>query len=195
MFFNKPFFTGPHCSTVIVNVVHIQLIMTSNDLSDKIDSERHVSELDSSAVNEAVEKANVDRNFISKALKQLDEIKFPAYKYQIIDFLRKRKASDKLIPLFITLNGSIKYKDLYQVRNALEQNNSEAKQENQISDNTRNNLAIEKSNASQKRRDYSEVPATAAKTYICDFCGKDFLTRDDLIHHQEFEFKDRGKAE
>jgi Protein of unknown function (DUF2795) len=169
--------------------------MTSNDSSDKIDSEMHVSEVDSSAVNEAVEKANVDRNFITKALKQLDEIKFPAYKYQIIDFLRKHKASDELIPLFITLNGSIKYKDLYQVKNALEQNNSEAKQENQISDITRVDLKVDKTNASQKRKDYSEVAATATEPYICDFCGKDFLARDDLIHHQEFEFKDKGKAE
>ena len=84
---------------------------------------------------------------------------------------------------------------MYQVKNALEQNNSKAKQENQISDNTRNNLEVEKSNVSQQRSDYSEVPATAAKTHICDFCGKDFLTRDNLILHQEFEFKDKGKAE
>jgi hypothetical protein len=84
---------------------------------------------------------------------------------------------------------------LYQVKNALEQNNSEAKQENQISDITRVDLKVDKTNASQKRKDYSEVAATATEPYICDFCGKDFLARDDLIHHQEFEFKDKGKAE
>ena len=34
---------------------------------------------------------------------------------------------------------------------------------------------------------YPTDPATAMKEYVCDLCGKTFQTRDDLIHHQEFE--------
>ena len=101
--------------------------------------------------------------------------------------------TEKLIALFETLNGSIKYKDLYHVQKALEQNNPVAKQEIQISDMSRLNLETKSANPQNKRKDYPEVPATAMKTYICQFCGKDFQTRNDLIHHQEFEFKFKEK--
>ncbi|MGI8719895.1 MAG: hypothetical protein ACR2KF_05180 [Nitrososphaeraceae archaeon] len=42
-----------------------------------------------------------------------------------------------------------------------------------------------------KRSDYPETPLTAMKNYTCDFCGKDFQSRDQLLHHQEFEFKQK----
>ena len=166
--------------------------MDRKDLSSKIDSERHISSVDSASVNKAVERASKDRNFILNAVKQLNGLKFPAYKTQIMDFLKQSSDNQEMISLFETLNGTIIYRDQYHVKKAIEQNNSQAKQENQITDKTRTNLEVEQINPSHKRKDYSEVPATATKEYICDLCGKSSQSRDDLIHHQEFESK--GKS-
>jgi hypothetical protein len=111
---------------------------------------------------------------------------------QIMDFLKKSSSNDELLSLFETLNGTIVYRDQYHVKKAIEQNNSQAKQDNQITDEARTNLEVEKVNSTRKRKDYPQVPATATKEYICDLCGKSYQSRDDLIHHQEFESK--GKS-
>ena len=167
--------------------------MERKNLSSKIDSEMHISSVDSASVNKAVERASKDRNFILNAVEQLDGLKFPAYKTQIMDFLKKNSARYELLSLFETLNGTIVYRDQYHVKKAIEQNNSQAKQDNQITDETRTNLEVEKVNSTHKRKDYPQVPATATKEYICDLCGKSYQSRDDLIHHQEFESK--GKSQ
>jgi hypothetical protein len=107
----------------------------------------------------------------------------------MIEFMRQTSAAEKNTSLVRSLTDSKLYHSLYQVKKALEQNNPEAKQDNQILDQTRKNLTVPKVNSSHRRKDYPEVPATATKDYICNLCGKSFLTRDDLLHHQEFEFK------
>ena len=135
--------------------------MDRKNLSSKIESEKHVSSVDTDSVNKAVEKASKDRNFILNAVQQLNGLKFPAYKTQIMDFLKKNSANYELLSLFETLNGSIVYRDQYHVKKAIEQNNSGAKQENQITDETRTNLEVEQVNPAHKRKDYTEVPATA----------------------------------
>jgi hypothetical protein len=91
------------------------------------------------------------------------------------------------------LNGTIVYHDQYHVKKAIEQNNSQAKQENQITDETRTSLEVHKVNPTHKRKDYPEVPATALKEYVYELCGKTFQTPDDLTHHQQFESK--GKSQ
>jgi hypothetical protein len=164
----------------------------NNNLSGKVESERHFPSVDSEAINKAVEKASTDRDFISRSVEQLNGLKFPAYKAQILDFVKKNSAAE-VLDLFETLNGTILYRDQYHIKKAIEQNNSEAKQQNQITDETRTNLNIKKVSPTHKRKDYPEVPATAMKEYVCDLCGKTFQTRDDLIHHQQFEFKENPK--
>ena len=166
--------------------------MDNNNLSGKVESERHFPSVDSKAINKAVEKASTDRDFISRSVEQLNGMKFPAYKAQILDFVKKNSAVE-VLDLFETLNGTILYHDQYHIKKAIEQNNSDAKQENQITDETRTNLNVKKVNPTHKRKDYPEVAATALKEYVCDLCGKTFQTRDDLIHHQEFEFKNKSK--
>jgi hypothetical protein len=165
--------------------------MDRKNLSSEIDSKEHISSIDSDSVNKAVERASKDRNFILYAVKQLTGLKFPVYKAQIMDFVRKNSTNDELLFLFETLNGTIVYHDQYHVKKALEQNNSKAKQDNQITDETRTNLEAEKINPAHKRKDYPEVPATALKEYVCELCGKTFQTPDDLTHHQQFEGKSR----
>ena len=85
------------------------------------------------------------------------------------------------------------YRDHYQVKKAIEQNNPKAKNERQVTDETRTNLDVKKVDSAHKRKDYPEVPATAMKEYVCDLCGKTFESKDDLIHHQEFEFKQKSE--
>lgn len=63
--------------------------MDSEDYPGKIESEKHVSDVDSDSVNKAVERASKDRNFILNAVEQLNGLKFPVYKAQIMDFLKK----------------------------------------------------------------------------------------------------------
>jgi hypothetical protein len=54
-------------------------------------------------------------------------------------------------------------------------------------------LKVQHPDQTQKRKDYPETPATAMKNYICNFCGKDFQSKDQLTKHQEFEFKGKGQ--
>jgi hypothetical protein len=46
--------------------------------------------------------------------------------------------------------------DQYHIKTALEQNNSEAKQQNQITDQTRTDLNVEPEDRTHKRKDYTE---------------------------------------
>lgn len=103
--------------------------------------------------------------------------------------LKKRSTNSETLSLYESLSGTMLYRDRYHIKKALEQNNREAKQENQITDQTRTNLNVEPVDPTHKRKDYSEVQATAPRNYICNMCGKSFQTRDDLIHHEKFEFK------
>jgi peptide subunit release factor 1 (eRF1) len=84
------------------------------------------------------------------------------------------------------------FRDKYDVMQGLKQENSELKQQNQISDNTRKNLEVQHPDKTQRRKDYPETPATAMKNYICNLCGKDFQSKDQLTKHEEFEFKGKG---
>ena len=160
-----------------------------NDEESNIKSTGHVPSLDTECINKALERANMDRNFISFAVDQLSSFDFPAYKARLIQFLKDKSADKDVICLFESLNADRPYKDVYQIQKALEQENPDAKEENQITDQTRKNLKVSAVKSSYGRKDYPDVPAIAPKDYACMLCGKSFQTRDDLIHHQEFEFK------
>ena len=137
---------------------------------------------------------------------QLDALKFPAYKHQILSFIQSRSSDNNVIGLLNSLNDTVLFRDKYDVKQGLEQENSkydvkqgleqensESKQQYQISDNTRKNLEVQHPDPTQKRKDYPETPATAMKNYICEFCGKEFQSKDQLTRHQDFEFKDKGQ--
>lgn len=156
----------------------------------RIHSERHAPTADTDSLNKASREANRDVSFVAETVDQLKGLKFPAYKNDMIEFMRQTSSPQKNISLVRTLTDAKLYHSLYQVKQALEQENPTAKQNVQISDETRNNLAITKSDSSHTRKDYTEVPATAQVNYTCQLCGKLFQTRDDLLHHQAFEFND-----
>jgi len=163
------------------------------DQSKKIEAVRHTSENDHKSAHNAVNKASNDANFISQVVEQLDTLKFPAYKHQILGFIQDKSSDENAIGLLKSLNGTVLFQDKYDVKQGLEQENSESKQENQISDNTRKNLEVRHPDQTQRRKDYPETPATAMKNYTCNFCGKDFQSKDQLTKHQEFEFKGKGQ--
>jgi len=163
------------------------------DQSKKIEVVRHTAENDHQSAHNAVNKASKDANFISQVVEQLDTLKFPAYKHQILGFIQDKSSDENAIGLLKSLNGTVLFQDKYDVKQGLEQENSESKQENQISDNTRKNLEVQHPDQTQRRKDYPETPATAMKNYTCNFCGKDFQSKDQLTKHQEFEFKGKGQ--
>ena len=157
--------------------------------SNKIYSTEHRAEGDTASIHAAVNKASKDRSFIKKAIGRIEGLQFPVYKFQILDYAKSHSVENDVISLFRSLNGTMQYHDRYQLRKSLEQENSEAKKEFQISDKTRKGLQVENIDRRQKRKDYPETPATAMKSYICSFCGKEFQSRDQLNDHQEFEFR------
>ena len=52
------------------------------------------------------------------------------------------------------------FRDKYDVKQGLEQENAELKQQYQISDKTRENLEVEHVDPTQKGKDYPQVPVT-----------------------------------
>jgi hypothetical protein len=163
------------------------------DRSKKIEAVRHTAENDHESVHNAVNKASKDANFISQVVEQLDTLKFPAYKHQILSFIQDKSSDENAIGLLKSLNDTVLFRDKYDVMQGLKQENSESKQQNQISDNTRENLEVQHPDKTQRRKDYPETPATAMKNYICHLCGKDFQSKDQLTKHEEFEFKGKGQ--
>ena len=163
------------------------------DRSKKIEAVRHTAENDHESVHNAVNKASKDASFISQVVDQLDTLKFPAYKHDILSFIKDKSSDENGIGLLKSLNDTVLFRDKYDVMQGLKQENSESKQQNQISGNTRKNLEVQHPDKTQRRKDYPETPATAMKNYICNFCGKDFQSKDQLTKHQEFEFKGKGQ--
>jgi hypothetical protein len=159
------------------------------DQTGRIESVKHVSTVDTESVNESTERASKDRTFISDAVDQLEGLQFPAYKVELVDYVKKKSSQKDVVSLFESLTDDRLYKDRYHVKKALEQNNPNAKQDNQMSDATRKNLTVPKVDPSFRRKDYSQVPATAPKEFVCQLCGKSFQTRDELVHHRQFESK------
>jgi hypothetical protein len=159
------------------------------DKSSKIESTRHLPGSDRSSVHNAILKASKDRNFISKVLEKLEGLHYPVYKLNILEFMKMHSANPDEIALLKSLNDSVLYHSKYDIKKALEQENKDAKQQYQISDESRKNLHVHPVDPKQKRKDYPETPATAMKNYICDFCGKEFQSKDQLRRHKEFEFK------
>jgi hypothetical protein len=166
--------------------------MKKMDRSKKVEFVRHTAE-NKETVHNAVKKASEDSNFISQVVEQLETMKFPAYKQQILNFIQNKSSDRDTIGLLKSLNDGVLFQDKNAVKHGLEQENSESKQQNQISENTRKNLEVTHPDKTQRRKDYPETPATAMKNYICNFCGKDFQSKDQLTKHEEFEYKEKPR--
>lgn len=165
-------------------------------------SERHVPTFDTNSLNRAVERASKEPNFINTAITLIKEMKFPAFKGDIVNYAKNKNVSNidsDIIGLFESLDGYIEFRDMYHVQKSLEENNSEKKQTHQISDSTREQPQTqarstsgsikekEVVNESEEKKKYPEVPPSAMSNFICDVCGKQFQNQNDLVQHQRFE--------
>jgi len=153
------------------------------------------------SINRAVKRVIEDAKFLNDALESIKLMKFPAYKNDIIHYLKNITNDEDTISLFQSLDGYIQYNDLYHIRKSIEQNIPEKRLENQISNQkrqdpdvrmreTRSNKSIkerEAVNPDEERKDYPEVTPTAMSVFTCSMCGKHFQNQADLVHHRRFE--------
>jgi hypothetical protein len=176
--------------------------MESKDNSKtNVSSTKHEPTYDTNLINKAVKKGSRDDNFLDYAGSLLDGMQFPAYKNNILEYVKNVTTDNEVIALFESLDGYIKFKDLYHVKKALEENNPEKKQTYQISDETRESPNIrtqdvttdistrkrDSVNMKEERKDYPEVTPGAMSNFICNICGKPFQNQNDLVIHQHFE--------
>jgi hypothetical protein len=183
-------------------------VNTENRIEDNVNSAGHKSTYDTDSINSALERAIKDNKFVSNAIKLLNGMQFPAFKNNIVEYVRSVTTDKDMISLFESLDGYIKFKDPYHVQKAIEENIPTKKKEYQITDRTRerpvvrtHNTTTDKSikeretvNKYEERKDYPEVPPTATSTFKCSICGKSFENQDDLVHHRQFE-RDLRKEE
>ena len=179
--------------------------MTNMEAKDNsktdISSTKHEPTYDTNHINKAIEKGSKDANFLSYAVSLIADMQFPAFKNNIVEYVHQVTSDRNVIALFESLDGYIKFKDLYHVKKALEENNPEKKQTYQISDETRESPNVrtqevttssrkrkrESLNVTEERNDYPEVTPGAMSNFICNTCGKPFQNQNDLATHQRFE--------
>jgi hypothetical protein len=175
--------------------------MDKDEEKQSIRSERHRPERDAATINRAVEKAVRKPSLIDYAIGHLSELKFPAYREDIVAYAKDIGAEEHVIGLLENLDGYIRYRDLYHVKKALEANLPQSKEKIQMSEETRTRPDFrvrqtttggsikqrEAVNEKEERKDYPEVTPTAAKEFICSRCGKEFPSPDDLFRHEQFE--------
>jgi len=158
------------------------------DNDPKVFTNYHHSQLDSDLLNQSVEKAISDRKFLTSSLNLLKDIKFPTYKYKIINHVKKITNDKNTIALFNTLSDSLEYKDIIHIKNILQSNipakNSPSKTKNPDELNV-NPISREKNLATDEKND--SISNDSMRQYVCNKCGKPFLTREDLNIHQDFE--------
>jgi hypothetical protein len=182
----------------------------NNNNNSRISSSTNKPTHNANSINRALERAISDEQFLNSAIKLLlkddrRRMQFPAFKKNILEYVRGVTKDTAIISLFESLDGYIKFKDAYHVKKALEQNIPAKKKEYQITDKTREqpvvrtrNTTTDKSikereavNKYEERKDYPEVIPTAMSDSICRVCGKSFQNQDDLVHHRHFEAEER----
>jgi hypothetical protein len=149
----------------------------------KVFTNHHHSQLDSDLLNQSVEKAINDPKFLISSLSLLEDMRFPSYKDKIINHVKKISNDENIIALFNTLSDSLEYKDITHIKNIIQSNipakNSPSKTKNPHELNV-NPITSEKNITPDEKND-------SMRQYICNTCGKPFLTREDLSIHQNFE--------
>jgi len=112
-------------------------LMTNQDISKNSISEvRHKPIHDSESLNQAVDRAINDQNFLNTSINLLRGLNFPAFKNNIIDHIKKATKDPDVTSLFESLDGYIQYRDEFHVKRGLEVNDPKKKEENQITDET-----------------------------------------------------------
>jgi hypothetical protein len=176
--------------------------MNNDSSKDSIYSDPHRPTFDADKINKAIARvARGDDLFIRDVVELLRGLQFPAFKNAILDHTKNKTTDPDIVGLIESLDGYIEFEDTYHVQKAIEENGEKYKLEHQISDETREspNFNVRPARVGQsikdrevatekeERKDYPEIPPTARRDYVCDFCGTPFLTPDDLARHKRFE--------
>jgi hypothetical protein len=88
-----------------------------NDDETRIYSSYHPSQFDKALLNEAIQKAIEDKDFMNASLNLLKNAKFPIYKNKIIEHVQQLTNDKLTIALFQTLSDTLEYKNMEQIRN------------------------------------------------------------------------------
>jgi len=128
--------------------------MIDQDISkSSIGSVRHEPTHNSKSLNHAVDRAIRDQNFLDSCLNLIGDLKFPAFKNNIIDHVKKLTKDADIISLFESLDGYIQFRDQHHIQEALEVNDPEKKTESQITDETAANTSSKNHDAKNNEQD------------------------------------------
>ena len=82
-------------------------IETKDNSKNSVSSIKHDSTYDTDVINKAVEKGSRDPNFLSHAASLLAKMQFPAFKNNILEYIKKVTTDTNVIALFESLDGYI----------------------------------------------------------------------------------------
>ena len=161
----------------------------SKEISDSdIGAVRHKPKYDAGALNRAVQRAVDDENFLSSSIKLLEGLKFPAFKYNIVDYATKSTKDSDVLSLFESLEVNDPKKADNQMTDEVPES---ASFENPHTTTIKNTQAVSES---EERKAFPESSPAAMSKVICKKCGKSFQNQADLVRHKSFEEgKDQGK--
>jgi hypothetical protein len=187
-----------YAETIIKIVLQLYLLEKSKDNvvdnynndETRVYSSYHPSQFDNVLLNEAIQKGIKDKEFINYSLSLLKNAKFPIYKSKIIEHIQQLTNDKITIALFQTLSDSLEYKNIEHIRNIFQANipakNSPSRTKNPEELNV-NPLITNQNQKSPTSNNNDSVSDDAMREYICNKCGKSFLTREHLHIHQKFE--------
>jgi hypothetical protein len=187
-----------YVETIIKIVLQLYMLKSKDNIVDnyndanetKVYSSYHPSQFDNVLLNEAIQKGIKDKEFINYSLSLLKNAKFPIYKSKIIEHIQQLTNDKITIALFQTLSDSLEYKNIEQIRNIFQGNipakNSPSRTKNPEELNV-NPLITNQNQKSPTSNNNDSVSDDAMREYICNKCGKSFLTREHLHIHQKFE--------
>ena len=89
---------------------------TEDNSNTDVSSTKHEPTYDTKLINRAIEKGSRDANFLGYAASLLAEMQFPAFKNNILEYVHQVTSDKNVIALFESLDGYIKFKDLYHVK-------------------------------------------------------------------------------
>jgi hypothetical protein len=187
-----------YVETIIKIVLQLYMLKSKDNIVDnyndanetKVYSSYHPSQFDNVLLNEAIQKGIKDKEFINYSLSLLKNAKFPIYKSKIIEHIQQLTNDKITIALFQTLSDSLEYKNIEHIRNIFQANipakNSPSRTKNPEELNV-NPLITNQNQKSPTSNNNDSVSDDAMREYICNKCGKSFLTREHLHIHQKFE--------
>ena len=189
-----------YAETIIKIVLQISMLKSKDNIVDnynddetRIYSSYHPPQFDKALLNEAIQKAIEDKDFMNSSLNLLKNAKFPIYKNKIIEHVQQLTNDKLTIALFQTLFDTLEYKNMEQIRNIFlgnitaKNSPSRTKSTEELNVNPLPTKPNQKSPTSDTNESVSDDTMIE---YICNKCGKSFLTREDLHIHEKFEMKD-----